>query len=114
MNPDDHATYEITEADMERSHEAARGIVAAAQKVGLYSTGATQMGTVTAPDGSLRLFVVSVFSAGEFAFSDRVQAPEEADINDEFIGLQNQMDEQSFEEYRKSLEDRLEGGSDAE
>jgi hypothetical protein len=109
----EHARYQPTEEDVASAREKADLLKDAAQKLGLYLQNA-DLGTASGPDGSLRMVVIGTFSTGDITFTDRVLRPEEADINDEFIALKTQLDDQEFEEYRANLERKMKGGDDAD
>lgn len=113
MDHDDHAAYRPSEEDVASAREKADLLKDAAQKLGLYLQNC-DLGTASGPDGTLRMVVIGTFSTGDITFTDRVLRPEEADINDEFIALKTQLDEQAFEEYRAKLERELKGDEDDE
>ncbi len=106
------ADFVPSDDDMDRARVAAEQIGQVAQKLGLYQEG-YEIGCASRPDAGgddeLRMVVISMFAAGEVAFSDRVLNPAEADLDDEFIVIKNELEAQDFEAYRQGLEDKLKG-----
>lgn len=105
---EEHAAYQPSEEDIAAAREKADQLGEAAQKLGLYLQNC-DLGTATGPDGTLRMVVIGTFATGDITFTDRILHPEEADINDEFIVIKTELEEQEFEEYRAKLERELKG-----
>jgi hypothetical protein len=103
---DDPAAYIPTEEDLAEAREKAEQLSVAAQKLGLYAQG-YEIGTASNEDDELRMVLVVQFIAGEITWTDRVLNPENADINDEFISMKTELENESFEEYRAGLAQRF-------
>jgi hypothetical protein len=108
---DDPADYEPTHEDLEYAREKAEELGSVAQSLGLYAQG-YEIGTASNADGDLRMVVFCTFTAGDIVWTDRVLNPENADINDEFISMKTQLEQESFEEYRARLAERLKEQND--
>lgn len=99
--------------DIQQAHAKADQLGDLAQKLGLYQQH-FDLGVAVGQDGTQRMTVISTFATGDITWTDRVLYPEEADMNDEFIVMKNQLEEEEFEAYRARLERELNGESDGD
>jgi hypothetical protein len=81
-------------------------IEARCQKVGLYTRAITVHPDPNSTDmrHPERFVIIGHFTLGDLAFAPRVQNPEQAQVDDEFRGMQMDAEEAEWEELRKRHE----------
>lgn len=101
---DDGSQPEIPEGRLALLREKSEAIAAAADKLGLYSTG-MQLGAAVDPvtGDNAQLMIVSTFAIGDLAFSKRVQQPEQEAVDNDVAGMETDLMRERLEELRRGL-----------
>jgi hypothetical protein len=113
--PDDQNLPEPTPEQLAQLEAKVEELEGAARKVGLYrQTHLLVLEPTTTKDGdrTARLTIVANFTAGDVAWSPRVQNPEGHDVDRQFRSIQSELETDEFEQYRQALEERIEREGD--